>query len=77
MLLMRHREDREMNKYQKKFHREVKAYIKDHRSIYDYRDIKIIKKWQVKYQAFSPCEDCDNQKCRLIKNKLFYCKYNL
>lgn len=63
-----------MNKYQKRLHKEIKEATNN--SGLRYKEARKTFKWLVKYEPFSPCEDCDNRYCKRVMNKIVYCKDN-
>lgn len=63
-----------MNKYQKRKSREIKKIMRNHKDIcITYREAKKIWRFLKLFQAFSPCEDCDNSLCRNPKTVIAYC----
>ena len=64
-----------MNKYQKKKSREIKAFQKWHDRFgrLTYKKAKRIWRFSKQFNAFSPCEDCDNSLCREPKYAIAFC----
>ena len=64
-----------MNKYQKKKSREIKAIMRrDKWGRLSYKDAKVVWKFGKRFNAFSPCEDCDNLLCfKKTKKAIVYC----
>jgi hypothetical protein len=63
-----------MNKYQNKISLEIKQMKKYYNISYHKA-----KRWacdKMKFQIYTPCEDCDNMYCKNGKDKLFFCKDN-
>jgi len=64
-----------MNKYQKKLNKETKLALKDGVFIngINFQEARNSLKFMAKTSCFSPCEDCDNPRCKKQINPLWYC----
>lgn len=64
-----------MNRFQRQFNKEVKQFCRNSSLHYGHRYYRKFLKLQIKFQTFSPCEDCDNPNCGLPLNKIVYCRF--
>lgn len=63
-----------MNKYQKRKSREIKALMRrDRFGRLTYKDARKVWQFGKRFNAFSPCEDCDTIRCKKVGKPIVYC----